>query len=142
LSHCLIAQGTVEESVVTAAGDSSVQSPPSKLQKTEKYPFCSTFRASMTTEPSHLSFNQNKGGPTLRPRKIPVSIVEEAEESSQKSTSDEEDSEYSESPNDSEESDEEDGIRIQKCDWMKAHLLSCHICTPVNLDNSGGFISF
>jgi len=116
-------------------------SPPSKLQKTDKHPFCSTFRASIATEPSHLSFNQNKGGPTLRPRKIPVSIVEEAEEESiQKSSADEEDSEYSESPSDSEGSDEEAGIEIQECDWMKAHLLSCLICTPANSGNSGEFM--
>jgi len=127
--------GTVAESVVAAAGDSSVLSPPSNLQKRDKHPFCSTFRASITTEPSHLSFNQNKGGPTLRPRKIPVSIVEEAEEASiQYSTSDEVDSEYSESSSESDESEEGDGIGIQKCAWMKAHLLSCGICTNGNSD--------
>ncbi len=129
----------LEESVVSTEDDSSALSPPLKLRKTDKEPFCSTFRASITTEPSHMSFNQDKGGPTLRPRKFHFSILKETEEDSMmKSKGDEEDADYSAS--DSENSDVEPDLGIQKCVWMEEHILSCVHCNPVNTRKAGELV--
>jgi hypothetical protein len=69
--------GIVDECVVTAGPDFSVLSPQSTPHQTEKEPFCSSFRPSISQEPSHLTFNQKNKRMNPHPEKYPMSNSEE-----------------------------------------------------------------
>ena len=115
---------------------SSILSPGSNKQKNDKEPFCSSFRPSLSIPPTHMTFSQNKVGPTLRPRKGLVVSYAEEDKGSRRSALNEHDEaeDKNDSTSESEVSDDEDEEGTQECTWMELHTLCCLACNPVDAD--------
>ena len=104
----------------------------SKSLNHDKEPFCSSFRPSLSLQPSHMTFNQKTPEPTLKPCRLLVPYSdEEDEDSTMKSVKEADDKNYSMS--DGEDSAEHENEAFdQKCSWMDAHVLGCVVCKPVD----------